>query len=105
MVMDGKRLLSIPPHQKKPDHVSHVDLEKESFLLLGLVHSIFFAPFTAMEFSKTLVRALGTYKSPLSLDRVVLVEMFEIGVNNTMHTNSLVQSRSLLYTPTATLCI
>ena len=37
------------------------------------------APFTSMEF---LVRALGTYKSPLSFDRVVLVEMFEIGVNN-----------------------
>ena len=40
------------------------------------------APFTAMEFLKTLVHALGTYKSPLSFDRVVLVEMFEIGVNN-----------------------
>ena len=31
---------------------------------------------------KTLVRALGTYKSPFSFDRVVVVEMFEIGVNN-----------------------
>ena len=40
------------------------------------------APFSAMEFLKTFVRALGTYKSPLSFDRVVLVEMFEIGVNN-----------------------
>ena len=40
------------------------------------------APFTAMEFLKTLVRALETYKSPLSFDRVVLVEIFEIGVNN-----------------------
>ena len=36
-----------------------------------------------MEFLKILVRALGTYKSPLLFDRVVLVEMFEIGVNNT----------------------
>ena len=40
------------------------------------------APFTAMEFLKTFVRALGTHKSPLSFDRVVLVEMFGIGVNN-----------------------
>ena len=39
------------------------------------------APFTAMELLNTLVRALGAYKSPLSFDRVVLVEMFEIGVN------------------------
>ena len=39
------------------------------------------APFTAMEFLKTLVRALGTYESPLSFDRVVLVDMFEMGVN------------------------
>ena len=39
-------------------------------------------PFTAIDFLKTFVRALGTYKSPLSFDRVVLVEMFEIGVNN-----------------------
>ena len=40
------------------------------------------APFTAMEFLETLVLALGTYDSPLSFNRVVLVEMFEIGVNN-----------------------
>ena len=40
------------------------------------------APFTAMEFLKTLVGALGTYKSPVSFDRIVLVEMFEVGVNN-----------------------
>ena len=40
------------------------------------------APFTAMEFLKTLVRALATYKSPLSFDRVVLIEMFEIVMNN-----------------------
>ena len=39
-------------------------------------------PFTAIEFLKILVRVFGTYKSPLSFDRVVLVEMFEIGVNN-----------------------
>ena len=35
-----------------------------------------------MEFLKTLVHALGTYTSPLLFDRVVLIEMFEIGVNN-----------------------
>ena len=70
-----------PPHQNQPDHVSYVDLERE-FLVTGSSSFHIFAPFTAMEFSKTLVRALGTYKSPLSLDRVVLVEMFEIGVNN-----------------------
>ena len=35
-----------------------------------------------MEFLNTLVRAFGTYKSPLSFDRVVLVEMFEICVNS-----------------------
>ena len=55
--------------------------ERESFLVLGLVHSMC-APFTAMEFLKTLVRVFGRYKSSLSFDRVVLVDMFEIGVNN-----------------------
>ena len=40
------------------------------------------APFTSMAFLKTLVRALGTSKSPFLFDRVVLVEIFEIGVNN-----------------------
>ena len=35
-----------------------------------------------MEFLKTLVRAFGTYKSPLSFDGVFLVEIFENGVNN-----------------------
>ena len=40
------------------------------------------ALFTVMEFLNTLDCAFGTYKSPLSFDRVVLVEMFEIGVNN-----------------------
>ena len=70
-----------PPHQKNPDHVSHVDLERE-FLVIGSSSFHIFAPFTAMEFSKTLIRALRTYESPLSFDLVVLVEMFEIGVNN-----------------------
>ena len=58
-----------------------VERERE-FLIIGYSSFHICAPFTAMEFLKTLVHALGTYKSPLSFDRVVLVEMFEIGVNN-----------------------
>ena len=60
------------------------------------------APFTAIEFLKALVHALMTYKSPLSFDGVVLVEMFDIGVNNAHWCQT---NRSLLYTPTATVCI
>ena len=40
------------------------------------------ALFTAIQFLKTLVRAHGTYKSPLTFDVVVLVEMFETTLNN-----------------------
>ena len=56
--------------------------EGGGFLIIGSSSFHICAPFTAMEFLKTLVCALGTYKSPLSFDRVVLVEMFEIGMNN-----------------------
>ena len=52
------------------------------FLIIGFNSFHMCAPFTAMQLLKTLVHALGTHKSPLSFDRVVLVEMFEIGVNN-----------------------
>ena len=52
------------------------------FLTTGSSSFHMCAPFTTMELLKTVALALETYKSLLSFDRVVLVEMFEIGVNN-----------------------
>ena len=46
--------------------------ERERFLLLDV----------SLEFMEMLVCALGTYKSPLTFDQVVVVEMFKTDLYN-----------------------
>ena len=67
---------------KNTMHIYRLKGREFEFLIIGSSSFHMYAPFTAMGSLNKLVHALGTYKSPLSFDRVVLVEMFEIGVNN-----------------------